>query len=121
MVRPTRLASTVPCKDGRSRSSNRYELNSTTPPVNEILEIQLQQYESMVTTETLASIRITEPDGVLDLAIPYVRNTPGESYYLAAYVSSGERWRTRVHMRKTAERPAVFIASGEYAPLNEVS
>jgi hypothetical protein len=89
-------------------------------PVNETLTIQLQQHESMFTPETLASIRLAEPDGVLDVVIPYVRNTPGESYYLAAYVSSGERWRTRAYMRKAVDAPTVFVAPTDYSPLSEV-
>lgn len=89
--------------------------------VNETLTIQLQQHESMFTPETLASIRIAEPDGVLDLAIPYVRNAPGESYYLAAYLSSGERWRKRVYIREPVEAPTVFVTPGEYSPLSQVS
>lgn len=89
--------------------------------VNETLTITLQQHESMFKPETVASIRIAEPDGVLDVAIPYVRNAPGESYYLAAYVSCGERWRKRVYIRKPVEAPMVFVAPGEYSPLSEVS
>jgi hypothetical protein len=90
-------------------------------PVNEILTIQLQQHESMFKPEDLTSIKITEPSGVLDVPVPYVRNSPGESYYLAAYLSSGERWRTRVYIRKAVAVPTVFVAPGEYSPLGEVS
>lgn len=90
-------------------------------PVNETLTIQLQQHESMFKPEDLTSIKIAEPNGIVDVAIPYVRNAPGESYYLAVYLSSGERWRKRVYIQKPVEIPTVFVASGEYSPLSEVS
>jgi hypothetical protein len=90
-------------------------------PVNDTLTIQLQQHESMFKPEDLTSIKISEPNGIVDVAIPYVRNAPGESYYLAVYLSSGERWRKRVYIRKPVEVPTVFVAPGEYSPLSEVS
>lgn len=90
-------------------------------PVNETLTIQLQQHESMFKPEHLTSIKISKPDGIVDVAIPYVHNAPGESYYVAAYLSTGERWRKRVRIGKAVGAPTVFVASGKYSPLSEVS
>jgi len=90
-------------------------------PVNETLTIQLQQHESRFKPEHLISVKISRPDEMVNIAIPYVYNAPGESYYLAAYLSTGERWRKSVYIRRTVEAPSVFVTSGKYSPLSAVS
>lgn len=89
-------------------------------PVNETITIQLQQHESMFKSERLTSTKILQPDGVIHIPIRYLRHAPGESYYLAAYLSNGERWRTRVYIRKAIDPPVVFVVPGQYPPLSEV-
>ncbi|HEV2664723.1 MAG TPA: hypothetical protein VG324_07425, partial [Blastocatellia bacterium] len=89
-------------------------------PVNETLTVQLQQHESMFRTERLSSTKILQPDGVIDIPIRYLRHAPGESYYLAAYLSNGERWRTRVYIRKAISPPVAIVVPGQYPPLSEV-
>jgi hypothetical protein len=83
-------------------------------PVGETLTIQLQQHESMFHAETLTGIHIKQPCGTIDVPVPYFHNTTGEAYYIGAYVSTGERWRTRVYLSRRVAAPVVFISEGEY-------
>ena len=97
------------------------QLEYNNAPIGGILTVQLQQHESMFKTENLASLKIENQRGSLTIPIPYFYNAPGESYYLAAYLSTGERWRKRVYLAKRAEPPTAVVSPGMYSPLSAVS